>query len=302
MLTCNEQVLQFKKNCTYSDAVIEQFYGAEGYDVYNPTVPFNLDGKLIMGCRVEKRDHEFSETMFYEKREQAWYLIEGVSLPRLQDPSVAFVDDEIVIGGIEYPVKTLYKGKVYEEGWIQQFYKGKDLYSLKKFFTGPAQMKDIRLCQLSDGRVVFFTHPLDRKWIGVAIFDNLSDVTPEALEDAEVFPGHILDGEWGGANQVLELRGGIIGIIGHKSFMTAEQDEPMLHYNSVALTYDVNTGTASYPKIIATRSMFPPTESKWRKVEDVLFTSGIIREGSKARLYTGISDCCIGSVLIDYPF
>ena len=42
-----------------------QFDGVDGYDVYNPSIPFELDGRVIMAGRVENRSNEVSKTMFF---------------------------------------------------------------------------------------------------------------------------------------------------------------------------------------------------------------------------------------------
>lgn len=304
MLPCKQQVEAFRKAAVFSDARLENFYGVDGLDVYNPTVPFEWDGKTVIGARVEARDSEQAQILFFEEKEDGWHLLKGTTPLPFQDPAVAFVDGELVVSGIEYPVHVHYRGRDIPDGWVQRFYKGRDLYHLTHFIDGPALMKDIRLCQLKDGRLCFFTRPMEPvKGIGMVVFNSFDEYDAEALERQPVLEGQFLPEEWGGANQVMALNGDTVGIIGHKSYLDGEPESPMLHYNSTAFTVNLRDHTSTPSRIIATRSIFPDTPAKWEKVRDVVFTAGIRRlPDGKARLYTGISDCCVGSVVINWPF
>lgn len=44
-----------------------EFCGVDGNDVYNPTAPFWYEGKKILCARVEARDSEDSEAVFFEE-------------------------------------------------------------------------------------------------------------------------------------------------------------------------------------------------------------------------------------------
>jgi hypothetical protein len=301
--SCKQQVDEFKKSRYFEDAKLENFCGVDGYDIYNPTAPFIQNGKKIIAARVEQRENEKSRTMFFEQIDNDWCLVENAPCFNLQDPAIAFVDGDIVLSGIEYPLTIEYNGQMTDYGFVTKFYMGKNIYSLKHIFDGPKCMKDIRLCELPNKKVVFFTRPLfPLKRIGIAIFNSIYDVTSEALDNAEILEGHFFNEEWGGTNQIIVLDDENLGVIGHKCYLSSEGAEVELHYHSMAFIINWKTKEQTPLKIIATRDMFPETESKWKRVADVLFTSGIEElENGKVRLYTGISDCRIGSVVIKNP-
>lgn len=73
-------------------AVRPVFQGVEGYDVYNPTAPFSYQGKNMICARVEKRDSEISQAVFFEETEKDIYRVaEGWERYNLQDPSITRV-------------------------------------------------------------------------------------------------------------------------------------------------------------------------------------------------------------------
>ena len=45
------------------------FKGVDGYDVYNPSIPFELNGKTYIAGRVEKRDSERSKVKLFDKKD-----------------------------------------------------------------------------------------------------------------------------------------------------------------------------------------------------------------------------------------
>lgn len=77
--------------------------GVEGYDVYNPTAPFSYQGKNMICARVEKRDSEISQAVFFEETEKDIYRVaEGWERYNLQDPSITRVLGQYVLGAQRY--------------------------------------------------------------------------------------------------------------------------------------------------------------------------------------------------------
>ena len=300
--------LEYFKKYRYpkSHGQLLNFYGVEGFDVYNTSVPFADGGRSVIAGRVERRDTERSRTLFFEGGGTEWTLIPDAPVFELQDPFVTFIDGELVLGGVyvDWDREPIY----YET----RLYHGKSIYDLKYAFSGPGYMKDIRLLQLSDGRIAVFSRPNDEAIkknygcvckVGFAIADKLSDITPDFIYNAPFVEQLFPDDEWGGCNQLHDLGGGKIGVIGHRSWGEIIGGVHYLHYYSMAFAVDYINGTHTPPKIIADRSCFPDAPAKQPRLADVTFTSGIVRLGDgKAILYSGISDAREGCLLIEDPF
>lgn len=284
------------------------FTGVENEDVYNTSIPFDLNGKNIIAGRVEGRNTERSRTMFFERTGSTWTLIPDAPVLDLQDPFVTFVDGELVLGGVYAEWR--------DDGSLvtfrTRFYKGQRLSNLAQFAEGPERMKDIRILELPDTRIAIFSRPqgqpmLDRfgciAKIGFTVVDSLAAVTPKAIDDAPLLEGHFLPTEWGGCNQLYNLSNGLIGVIGHKSWGETVNDVHVIHYYCMAFALDPGTRSVTDVKVIAARDDFPPGPQKNPRAMDVAFTSGIVRlGGGKAELYSGLSDCREGVLSIADPF
>lgn len=306
-LSARDMYEEFRMARSVRDAKIEKFFGADGFDVYNPSVPFEWDGKEYIAGRVERRDSENSEVRFFERREDGWYSAEGtVKLP-LQDPFVTKIDGKIVLGGVSVTFPEVKGGDVY---WQTDFYIGTP-FGLEKFLSGPKQMKDVRLTQLRDGRIAVMSRPQGASMekygciskIGFTIVDSLQDLTAEIIENAPFIEKIFCDDEWGGANQIVELANGKLGVVGHKSYRSYEADGQRLHYYGMAFAIDPETRELTQNKLIVSRDCFPDAEAKRFDLGDVTFTSGLVRLGDgTVRIYTGLSDAHVGSAILPDPF
>ena len=97
------------------------------------------------------------------------------------------------------------------------------------------------------------------------------------------------------------LSSGKIGIIGHKCYNDKENNNAV--YMNVAYIFDPEKNEMIDTKIIATRKSYPDGPAKKPDLEDCAFPAGIVmRADGKADLYSGIGDCEVGRVTIDYPF
>jgi len=290
-----------------SDAKILQFYSPNGEDVYNPTIPFLSDGMEVMACRVQERTGRDSTTVFFTKSEGVYQPIPDAPTFALEDPFVTYVNGEIVLGGVHVKwdgMRAL--------SWQTVFYKGPNIYKLKHFADGPAHMKDIRLVQLTNGKIAICTRPQGEKMvkthgciakIGFTIIDNLDDLTPDIIESAPFIQDVFPHDEWGGANQLHELPNGKIGVIGHISHKNIKNGIDYLHYYSVAFTINPANLSTSPARVICSRDCFPGEESREPRLYDVTFCAGITRaDDTSAYIYTGLSDCQIGKARIPNPF
>lgn len=300
-----QQYAEFQKHKPQDMGEILRLDGVGDHDVYNPSVPFDLDGMTIIAGRVEQRSDEFSSAMFFTETGGVWLPIEGAPVLNLQDPFVTFAGDELIFGGVHVE----WEGP--RAHWRTDFYRGDSIYNLQRFAQGPPQMKDVRLLELNDGRIAIFSRPqgevMAKRFgciakIGFTIVESLDAVTADAIEKAPLLFDHFLPDEWGGCNQLFQLKNGLIGAIGHKSWGEMIDGVHFLHYYSMAFAIDPLTRKMTHTKVIASRDCFPEGLSKEPRLQDVTFTAGIIRhDDGNATLYTGLNDCQIGKLEIVDP-
>ena len=300
----------FDKEGKIYDSALLTFVGVDGYDVYNCSIPFAMNGREYIFGRVEtRREWATSWVRLFEKTGKDTYtLVPDSMIYQLEDPYIQFIGDQLTMGGTHVmkesgEVKTFY-------GY---FYRGTELEHMRYFTTGPDKMKDIRLVSLKDGRIGVFSRPRDKKVeetygsgavIGFAVIDSLDDLTADVIENAPAIGNLFGRGEWGGCNQCYLLKDGRIGVIGHKCYAEKDADGvKQAVYLNVAFLFDPEPHQATEPQVIATRRSYPDAAAKLPKLKDCAFTSGIVlREDGKADLYSGLGDTHEGRVTIDNPF
>ncbi|WP_099221954.1 DUF1861 family protein [Listeria costaricensis] len=300
MKTVNELLREYRAGQQPAKGERLQFSGACGKDVYNITAPFDFAGKTLIAGRMEERDSEAAHIGFFEKvQDDCYQLVEGtVDLP-LQDPFVTFIGGKLILGGVEtYP----HPEDATKLHWRTNFYEMKTLEEAGLLFKGPGGMKDLRLKELADGRLLVLTRPQGEKGgrgkIGVLYLSALEELSTEKIEQAPLAYGNFLADEWGGANEIYQLADGQIGVLGHIARFDEHGDR---HYYPITFTlkdqalYDV--------KIIAERSNFAASPAKRPDLEDVVFSGGLhfLKDGT-AYLYAGIADATGQRIKIKHPF
>ena len=278
------------------------FTGVGDRDVYNVTAPFADNGELVIAGRVEDRDKEKSEVMFFAERGGQWAPRDGAPVFALQDPFFTFIGDELVFGGVEVYFDG--EDKHYVTSWRTVFYRGQSLAQLKPFAQGPLTMKHIRLVGLNNGRIGVFTRPMmvdgARALIGYTEIGSLNGLTEEVIGSARLIRNQFLPDEWGGANEAFLLRNGTIGVLGHIARM---EENNIRHYYPMVFAYDAEVHRTSPVKLIATREMFPDGPAKRPDLTDVLFSGGLVRyPNGRATLYTGVSDAEAHRIDVPDPF
>ncbi|MEW8955870.1 DUF1861 family protein [Clostridium sp.] len=301
MRTCEELLKEYLANNYEKKAEKIHFKGVEGKDVYNITAPFKSNDKTIILGRVEPRDSEFSKVCFFENEDSNWCLIEDAPVFDLQDPFYTFINKELIVGGVEVRLK---ENSTHEMEWKTVFYKGKDIYTLERFFEGPMGMKDLRIAELKDGKIIVVTRPQGEKGgrgkVGYTIVDSLKDLTIEVVDNAPLMKDLFIEEEWGGGNEIHVLNEKLVGILGHIASFDKEGNR---HYYPMFITLNIETKEYTEPKLIAIRKEFLESEAKRPDLEDVVFSGGLIRHGDgKAELYAGISDADAQKIEIKDPF
>jgi hypothetical protein len=301
---------QFEREKNVIESAVLTFHGVEGYDVYNTSIPFEWGARWHIFGRVERRG-EWARSwirLFANTGTDDWTLVPDSMIWQLEDPYIARVNDQIVLGGTHVRYKT---GAI--DTYYGYFYRGTDLNDMYYFTTGPDFMKDIRLVQLADKQIGVFSRPrneaIKKKFgaesqIGFAVIPDLDHLTADVIETAPYIPGLFAEGEWGGCNQAYLLDSGKIGIIGHKSLkQPGEEGITLAVYLNIAFVFDPVAHEALDVHIIGTRSCYPPGPSKRPELADCAFSSGIVmRDDGNADLYSGIGDTQEGRAVIPYPF
>ncbi|MGL5699776.1 MAG: DUF1861 family protein, partial [Kluyvera sp.] len=78
------------------------FHGVEGLDVYNPSAPFQTEGRWCIAARVEARESEFSKARFFawDGGNSATLLTEMPGFD-LQDPFISQIEGQLLFGGVK---------------------------------------------------------------------------------------------------------------------------------------------------------------------------------------------------------
>jgi len=268
----------------------------DGKIAYNPTIPFQHEGKEYIAVRVEPLDSEESEILFaYKETENGWYIDSSIPPIPLQDPSLVKIGNNVLLAGVHVEKK----GK-----WRTDFYYGPNISQLEKIASGPWNMKDIRLVELKD-KIGIFTRPKGGKfgrgkigYLEINSIDELKELSENDWYSAELLQG-LFKGKCG-VNQVLRLSDDKLGIIGHVAHETCQKGEKQSYYYAMSFLFNPKTRKYSEFKIIARREDFPHSFSKRSpELDDVLFPAGFDNENN---LYCGLSDFCVGKKKIENPF
>jgi hypothetical protein len=279
-----------------------RFAGVGTRDVYNITAPFTCGDVRVIAARVEEREVEHADTMFFaEHPDGIWRPPPGALVLRgLQDPCIARIAGEWVVGGVRFPARLADGGT----GWRMEFYRGRALAGLKHFLDGPDRMKDIRLVELAGGRVGVFTRPQGarggRGKIGFYIANDPASINAPDIAAAPLLEDQCVETEWVGANEAHLLPDGTLGVLGH---IACFDGEGRRHYYPMTFRLDPVTRRTTPVRIIARRDHFPACASKRPDLGDVVFSGGLLRRpDGTARLYSGLSDMEAGWLDLPDPF
>lgn len=273
------------------------FSGVGDLDVYNITAPFMFEGKHLIAGRVEARESEKSVIRLFEKNNEKWQLLkESLSLD-LQDPFFTKIDGKLILGGVEVFFKT-----VDQVQWRTVLYELKDLTTAVRVFEGPLGMKDLRLKQLANQKILVLTRPQGIKGgrgkIGYTIIKELADLSIEIIENAPLLQDQFTEAEWGGANEIY-LKEEKISVLGHIAKFDENGER---HYYAMSFVLDIASGSMKEAKIIAERKDFKAGPTKRPDLADVVFSGGLIFSEQETILYAGISDAQAQKITIQNPF
>jgi hypothetical protein len=269
-------------------------------DVYNISSPFSYNGRQLLLGRAEFRESEDSSVVFLSNQDGIWMPDERYApLDHLQDPFYSMVEGRLIIGGVE----------VFPDGngglsYRTAFFRETEPFQFERFTCGPEHMKDIRLLEFPDGRILVTTRPqgdsAGRGKIGFTILSSIDELNPDTIAAAHIFSDQFTPEEWGGTNQLHLLKNGMIGILSH----IAKFDEKgNRHYYATCFALNPKTGDHLPMKMLAVRRNFEAGPSKRDDLRDVVFSGGLVRQkNGTARLYCGVGDTESHCITILDPF
>jgi hypothetical protein len=302
MKSCGKLLEEYlQKDSLEINPIKLNFQGVGNKDVYNITAPFEEDGFILIGGRVESRDSEHSQVMFFTELNGQWEPHATAPIFTMQDPFYTRIDGELILGGVEIiPHSTIENALSYRT----VFYKGRRITELKRFFTGPEGMKDLRLVELEDSSIGIFTRPQGEKGgrgkIGFTRIASLADLSLEVIDNTPLLTEQLIETEWAGVNEAHLLSNGLIGVLGHIACFDEQGDR---HYYPMVFSLNPTTGEYSEIELIARRSSFLPGSAKRTDLIDVVFSGGLIRNKDQTiDLYAGISDAEAHRITISDPF
>ncbi|MBP3040940.1 DUF1861 family protein [Bacillaceae bacterium Marseille-Q3522] len=277
------------------------FTGVGGKDVYNITAPFEDDGQMVIAGRVEARDTELSEVIFFVEKNGVWTPRGNTKSYLLQDPFVSKIRGQLVFGGVEVFPNPEVEGHFL---WRTVFYKGDNINQLTHFANGPIGMKDIRLFEYNLENIGVFTRPQGevggRGKIGFFMISSLEELSSERFEAASLIKEHFTDDEWGGVNQAFVNEKGQVFGLGHIACFDHEKNR---HYYPISFEFLPESNEIKSMKIIAVRDDFPEGAAKRKDLTDVLFSGGLtFTEDGRAELYVGVSDAEAHMAVISDPY
>lgn len=277
---------------------IISFVGASGYDVYNATVPFQDEEQWVVAGRVERRDSNIAQVRFFTKNSQGhWQWDTRRPVFVLQDPFITHINEQLLFGGLE--VLSNMPQQSYKR---TRLFLGNQVKNLRPFFTGPKDMENMRLIQLTNHEIFLLNYTKDavgNHKLTYGIFHELEDIKKADLQELEtlcIFSPK----EWGGTNSMHIIDKNRVGVLGHVARLT-QDGKP--HYYALSFTISLDTMTCTTPKIIAERKDFARGPSKRMELYDYVYPSGLERlDDGSALLYAGISSAFSGTLQINDPF
>ncbi len=300
--SCEDLIREFRQKAPPGPCTKIPMVAAAHKDVYNICAPFVDEGETVIAGRVESRDEEIANVVFFYERDSLWIPRPHARHFVMQDPFVTRIHHQLVFGGVEVQTEATDPNAIV--GWRTVFYHGASVAELDRLAVGPPGMKDIRLIQLRDGRIGLFTRPMHTGHpgadIGFRIINRLEDLTESAMLGADLLRGQFTENEWGGVGEAHALQNGAIGVVGHIAYRSADGH---LHYYAYTFAINPRTGATTAPKIIAERQNFPQGPAKRWNVVDVVFSGGLRhRAHGRANLYAGVSDTEAYVINIPDPF
>lgn len=277
---------------------------------YNPCV-VRQGPRTLLAVRVESRDSYWRDAAswdpqvhFYERTGVGWRPAEDTPVfTAAEDPFAAWVrgrdGEPVLVFGVVSLDFQHDPPRV-----VTRFYAAPDVQRLDPAspFAEVPDMKDIRLLQRPDGLAVCGRPQggtAGRGRVSLIMAEDHTDLSAELIAKAHVFHDQVAEDTKLGVNELYDL-GDRIGVLGHVA--VGEEGGPQ-EYAGACWTIDPAARTTTTPRVIAMRSDFPPAPPKRPDLTDVVFPGSMeVLDGGLVRIYCGLSDASIGSIVMPSPF
>lgn len=308
--------------CPLQQGKIITIDGVHNKDYYNPALCALGDSK-ILAFRMEDRESSIITPEKYHPEiafaapldDRHWRLLERPApIAMLEDPTFLRVRRDnvahVVLGGVRVQIT--------DSGFIAntEFYTGPNMESLSpQPFAVIKGMKDVRLLELPDGRLLLSKRPTGGEYeagkITLHVLDNISQLSQVDTLNLRTYA--VLDSgyaaDWVGTNSMYllpDVHGDLwVGLLGHLGLRDVDDGK---HY--AVTTYKIRLEDLLdskvhhiMPRVIATRACFEDGPWKTPDLGDVVFPGSLDPLGHETyRLWAGLSDARIGTVVVDNPF
>jgi Protein of unknown function (DUF1861) len=286
----------------------------DGKIAYNPAL-IAENSTRVLAVRVESRGSHWldeagwdPEVWFYEQKSGGEWsrVLEAPVFTAAEDPFCAWVVSRDGVRQLLFGHVTLDRTTSPQPTIVTRFYLASSWRTLDQSrpLTEVRGMKDIRICQLADGRLAVCGRPKGGAFghgqVTFRMLGDLLQLTSESVWEAPVLPGMVDPQLKIGSNQLVSLSDGRVGVLGH---IAEGQEEHTMHYVAATWIIDPTTGKSTLPRQIATRGDFPETPTKFERIRDVVFPGALEPlNGDSWGLYCGLSDASVGYLELSDPF
>lgn len=315
----NEKLAEAMKEQLIAFEYTEEEAAAHSKDLtaYNPTAPFLFNGCQYILVRVEPRNAPYSMVALFREhnggKSLKWELTEEMPIYKhCEDPFYIGEIDGVYYFGMAEIKKENPDGSIPVHSVIYRFRDNskdfiKDFRAAEKFLNGPNDLKGIRFCKLVEGKYALLRRPrgggLGNGRIALTLFTSMNNLTEGIKRPVcfdEIIDYLFSDHEWGGTNQLIVLKNGLLGILGHIARVDKDGKKD---YAAAAIIIDPGTKKALHIEVIATTYSFSGITPKNIEMDEILYSGGIIRrENGMATLYAGLGDTVAGFIEIPDPF
>lgn len=277
--------------CRPTKITLFKFEGIEE-DVYNPSKPFRFDGKDLIAARVEPRENEESEVMFFKYGNICYKCDTMPTLKNMQDPFICEIDNNIIFGMVEYTDGN-YKTVLMDENFEK-------IVEINK-------MKCIRFAKLPNDEIGVFLRPTieqNQKYgkgkIYYTTIDSLDELRNfKEIEDKMSLIDILPPNTWGGVNDVAVINENKMLVLGHIAY----EKNNMKNYYPIIFNFDYDKKEFSDPVIVGRREDFFIRGAKnCPLLLNVVYPNGFNLNKNYIDIYVGISDFLAGKIMVKNPF
>ncbi|HSW66714.1 MAG TPA: DUF1861 family protein [Bacillota bacterium] len=290
-------------------------------DLYNVTM-IEQDSNKILAFRSEQRRslawsrHRYHPVVRFARRVGEQWQVDNTLPPfdMMEDPFCFTITKhgkrELIFGG----VIIRREGRAIIPQTV--FYRGRSIFALNRTpFATIDNMKDIRLVQMPDGRLLLSRRPwggeFGRGQITLHVLNSIEDLQAAytELHTLAVLEDCAKTADWVGVNELHILPNADgepqLCILGHLAFQEANGTR---HYAACTYTNSLaellnDTLNRPCPRVLAVRACFEPGPAKLKTLTDVVFPGHLEHlSGNDYRLWAGLSDARIGVVDLQDPF